>query len=199
MATNCVSNGAYCAFDPSHFSTATGRDVILESIRQKCIYKINIVDFFAYMRGFYLKCFDSFSENCSKSVVDENWIDWTQVQKCVVNSFHPTQKTAFLNENDLLADEKENIKNLGTNNFPNIFINNIIYKGTLSRFDLLFSICSALHDDVHECRNIGMFPYDDIAFWQLVLIQLTVFVVGTGFLAVICRKYAKRQYMQFAY
>lgn len=193
---NCISGGSYCAFDPSHSTSATGRDVVLESLRQKCVYKISISDYFLYMKGFYKRCFNSFSESCSKDVIESNWIDWNQVQKCVEKSFHGSQKPIYLNENEILSDEKEKVKKLGTTNFPNILINNILYKGSLSRFDILFSICSTLHDDVQECRNIDMVPYDDVSFFQLVLIQLTVFIVGTVILAFVCRKYAKRQYLR---
>ena len=134
-----------------------------------------------------------------KSIIDKNWIEWTQVQKCVENSFNGPQKNYLLNDNDLLANEKEKMKNLGTTNFPNIFINNVLYKGSLSRFDILLSVCSTLHEDVQECRNIDMVPYDDIGFWQLVLIQLSVFIVGTVLLALVCRRCAKKQYLRFTH
>jgi len=136
ISKNCVSNGAYCAFDPSHSSGATGRDVVLESIRQKCIYKMSVPDYFAYARIFFSKCFGTFDEKCSKAAVEKTWVDWSQVQKCVEKSFHGSAKTFYLNDNDLLADEKEKIKKLGTNNFPNIFINNILYRGSLSKVDI---------------------------------------------------------------
>ena len=197
IAKNCVSSGAYCAFDPSHASSATGKDVVLESLRQKCVYKSSISNYFAYMKGFYTKCFDSFSESCSKSVAEKNWIDWIQIKDCVNKSFLGPDKNMLNNDNEILSVEKDKMKKLGTNNFPNIYINNILYKGSLSKLDILLSICSTLHDDVYECRNIDMVPYDDVGFWQLVLIQAIVFITGTVFLALVCRRIAKRQYLRF--
>lgn len=196
ISKNCVSGGAYCAFDPSHSSGATGRDVVLEAIRQKCVYKMSVPDYFTYTKAFFSKCFSSFDEKCSKSALDKTWVDWAAVQKCVEKSFHGSGKSFFTNENDLLADEKDKMKKLGTNNFPNIFINNVLYRGSLSKVDILLSICSSLHEDVSECKNIDLVDYDEFSFWQMALIQLTVFVLGSAFLAFICRKIAKKQYLK---
>lgn len=196
ISKNCVSNGAYCAFDPSHAGAATGRDVVLEAVRQKCIYKMSVPDFFTYTRVFFGRCFGSFDEKCAKAAVDRTWVDWAAVQKCVEKSFSGSGKTFYQNENELLADEKEKMKKLGTNNFPNIFINNILYRGSLSKIDILLSVCSALHDDVSECKNIDLFPADDFGFWQMAAIQLLVFVLGSAFLAFICRRIAKKQYLK---
>lgn len=196
ISKNCVSNGAYCAFDPGHTTAATGRDVVIESIRQKCIYKVSIPDYFKYMKYFYEKCFESFDEKCSKWAVDKTWVDWTQVQKCVERSFHGSNKALYANDNELLADEKDKMKRLGTTNFPNIFINNILYKGSLSKYDILLSICSTLHDDVSDCQNIDMVPYDDFSFWTMALIQLAVFLIGSAVMAYLCRRVAKKQYLK---
>lgn len=199
ISKNCVSGGTYCAFDPSHAPGASGRDVVFESLRQKCIYKMSLPDYFTYIKVFYEKCFNSFTEQCSRAAVERTWVDWTQIQRCVDKSFHGSNKVSFLNDNDILADEKDKMKKLGTSNFPNIFINNILYKGSLSKFDILLSICSVLHDDVSECQNIDMVPYDDFSFWQMALIQLIVFVLGALFLAFICRRIAKKQYLKWGY
>ena len=131
--------------------------------------------------------------------MDKNWIDSKQILDCVNKSFHGSHKTLTSNENELLSDDKEKFKKTGTNNFPNIFINNIIYKGSLSKFDILLSICSTLHDEVYECKNIDMVPYDDISFTQLMLIQLMVFLVGTFVLALVCKRLAKKRYLKFTY
>lgn len=36
---NCISGGRYCAPDPDDRGPLTGRDILLEDLRQICIYK----------------------------------------------------------------------------------------------------------------------------------------------------------------
>ena len=125
---NCVSGGAYCAFEPHTDSAASGRDVVLEGLRQKCIYKANIADYFTYMDAFFGSCSKVLTEECSKRVLRKTSLDWDHIKKCVDNSFHGINKVSYLNDNEVLADEKEKFKKLGTASFPNVFINNALYK-----------------------------------------------------------------------
>ncbi len=63
---NCVFKGGYCLMDPEHSDHIKGIDVIMESLRQKCMYKANVEGYFEYMGAFYSKCYHSFTERCSK-------------------------------------------------------------------------------------------------------------------------------------
>lgn len=194
ISKNCVSNGEYCAFDPNHEGKQTGRDVIMEGLRQKCIYKKGLSQYFAYMRGFYEKCFTVFTESCSKTIVDRLGFDWEQLRVCVDKSFHGPLKNLVQNENEILADDKEKMKKTTTSNFPNVFINNVLYRGSLSKLDMLLSICSSLHDEVHECQNVDLSPYAEVSIFQMVAFQLSVFLLGILVMAFVCKRIAKDKY-----
>lgn len=196
IAHNCVSNGNYCAFEPSHESSATGRDVVMEGLRQKCIFKANVNAYFTYMASFFSACAHSFREDCSKKILGKTSLDWDQVDKCVTQSFHGTSKSVQSNENDFLADDKEKLKKLSHASFPNIYINGMLYKGSLEHFDVLLSLCSALHDETQECRNLDIVPFYEIPLLNLIFGHLLILVIGIGIMAFVCRRIAKQQYIR---
>lgn len=196
ISHNCVSNGNYCAFEPSHETSITGRDVVLEGIRQKCIYKANTAAYFSYMQAFHKSCMHSFKEDCSKKAMRSASVDSSQIEQCVNQSFRGTNKILFNNDNDILADDKEKLKKLSHASFPNMYINGNLYKGSLEHFDILLSLCSALHDETQECRNLDIVPYFEIPLANLIMGHLLVLLVGVIIMAFICRRIAKRQYLR---
>ena len=158
------------------------------------MYKKGLTQFFSYMASFYETCFTVFTEECSKSIAAKLSIDWEQVKTCVDNSFHGSLKNKIQNENEMLADDKDKMKKTVTTNFPNVFINNVLYRGSLSKLDILLSVCSSLHDEVHECQNLDLSPYGEVSLIHMAAIQLAVFLIGILFLAFICKRIAKRKY-----
>ncbi len=196
IAKNCVSNGNYCSFEPSHEKTITGRDVILEGVRQKCIYKANVDSYFNYMTEFYKTCIHEFTEACSQRILKTTNLKWTNVETCAGRSFHGMSKMVYQNENDLLSDDKEKLKRLSHATFPNIYINGILYKGSLEHFDILLSICSALNDETFECKNLDIVPFYDLSLTDMLTAHLAVLFVGIIVMAFICRRIAKRQYLR---
>ena len=149
------------------------------------------------MGHFYGSCLHSFKEDCSKKILRNTSLDWDQIDKCVTRSFHGASKIAYNNDNEILAEDKEKFKKLGSASFPNIYINNLLYKGSLEHFDVLLSLCSALHDETQECRNLDIVPFFDISLFNLLFGHLTIFLVGVIILALVCRRIAKRQYLRY--
>jgi hypothetical protein len=168
----------------------------MEGIRQKCIFKANINAYFIYMKSFFDNCIHSFTEDCSKKSVAKTSLDWTQVDSCISHSFHGMNKITYQNENDLLADDKDKLKKLSHASFPNIYVNGNLYKGSLEHFDILLSLCSALHDETQECRNLDIVPFFEISLSNLIMGHLLVLVIGIIVMAFICRRIAKRQYVR---
>ena len=83
-----MGNGNYCAFEPNDKAEVTGRDIIMESIRQKCIYKSGTRNYFRYMVGFYEFCVNKFNEECSQTLMNRYGISLYSIKKCVDDSFH---------------------------------------------------------------------------------------------------------------
>ena len=58
---NCVSKGKYCYFPKETTITQNGQVILIEDIRQKCLFNSNnslkrISNYFSYMKAFYDKC-----------------------------------------------------------------------------------------------------------------------------------------------
>lgn len=195
IRSHCVSQGNYCALEPNLKNAATGKDVVLEGVRQKCIYKISVKDYFAYMTQFYANCVHEFSEKCSQGICKSLGISYDEVKKCFNESFSRTGSVQYDNENTLLREEKEKYKKMGVEHFPEIFINGVIYRGTLSYFDLLLSLCSALHEESKDCRNLSLEGEHEINLFSLIFVSISVFSIGVVVLAVLCRRIARKKYL----
>ncbi len=194
ITNNCVSQGAYCAFDPETASI-DGKMVIMESLRQKCVYKIGISLYFQYMNHFYSQCVEKFTQECSDAILYKIGGDSNNIAKCVSNSFHDSNPEIDQNENDILASEKEFQKNISITAFPNIFVNNNLYKGSLSTIDLLLSLCSSLHDETQECHNLSI-SSQPLNKLPIFIFFITLFLVCFIILAYVCKYIAKRKYIK---
>lgn len=192
--TNCVSEGKYCATDPDNKGELDGRDVLLESLRQICIYKIKIDSYFDYMDLFNQSCITELTEECSVKLLRKIGVDKNDIQDCVNKSFTDKKDTLYQSENTILAADLKLQKNVKVKRIPSIYINHIIYEGTSSALDLLLSTCSGLHDSTLNCRNLELEEGDQFSIFTIVLISVLVYVICVLLLAVICRKMVKKKY-----
>jgi hypothetical protein len=68
---NCFGNGKYCAHDSNH-ETMFGRDIILEDLRQLCIYNEDYEStssrskWWDYINNVHEECYGSVNQQCSK-------------------------------------------------------------------------------------------------------------------------------------
>ena len=194
ITNNCVSQGKYCAFDPDNEGPITGKDVIMEALRQKCIYKAGITQYFYYMDMFFTQCITKFTEECSNHLIWKSGIDSSDITSCVNNSFNKVNVNFKDNENEILAEEREKVRKLGTTHFPNIYINNLLYNGTLATFDLLLSMCSSLNDESQECRNLSFNSNSKAEIFFIIMIHVIIYIIGVLILATVCKKLAKKRY-----
>ena len=67
----------------------------------------------------------------------------------------------------------------------------------MAHFDVLLSVCSALHDETKECRNLDFDADDEISVLHLITAHMLVFIVGVLILAFVCRRIIKRQYLRY--
>ena len=192
-ALNCISDGLYCAFDPDNEGPITGRHVILEALRQKCVYKAGIADYFDYMQLFYAYCLFDFSEDCSKTLIERLGLDPEDVLSCVDNSFLAAINDKHSNDNTILAEDRDKQKKAGLASFPNIYINDVLYQGTLSYYDLLLATCSGLHDITMSCRNLD-FDDEDFSVVSIIMLHVGIYIACVILLAYICKRIAKKRY-----
>jgi hypothetical protein len=71
LRNDCFSHGKYCAVEPSN-EKFKGRDIILEDLRQKCLYMRTYEEaknrhlWWAYMKQIHANCYSSLTEECSE-------------------------------------------------------------------------------------------------------------------------------------
>ena len=91
---------------------------------------------------------DNFEVICSKQIAEDLGLSWAQIQQCYNSSFQQIEEDQYGNDNDLLYYDQKKFMELGLTFLPDLFINNVKYEGSISEFDLIFSVCSCMHDKV---------------------------------------------------
>ena len=99
---DCLGSGKYCV-RPGNLGINDGSLIVLESLKQKCIYlnaystnvKSKNILFWKYMNLFNEKCMlqnekADFEQTCSNNVISEVGIDLNEINECVSNSFIAT-------------------------------------------------------------------------------------------------------------
>jgi hypothetical protein len=195
IKSNCVSKGEFCAYDPDNEGKLTGRDVILEAIRQKCIFKTHPESFLAYLDLYFQKCLNKMTLECSKGLMASLSVDSASIQNCFDKSFTHSETNQLENFNELLEDDRQMRKNIGVTQFPDFYINGVMYAGSLDMFDLLLSICSTeAQEDSFQCKNIDMTPDLDESYASIIVVNLAIFVVCLVFLVYFIRTKMKDKF-----
>lgn len=104
---NCLSGGRYCAPDPDGVGPKTGRDVVIEDLRQLCIHKLTegAKDYKAWFR--YMSHYDPLCENvdeCIQNTIKLSGLDEKKINKCMDDSFDGYSKT--ISDNSILREER---------------------------------------------------------------------------------------------
>lgn len=134
---DCFFNGKYCSFPTKEFSKLgikNGQEVLIENLRQICIFKRresekNITMFLDYMQEFNESCMNfnspNFKSACSKQVLEKIGLKEEAINKielCISESFKKgvIEDSA---ENDILAQEKAFQEKVGVRINPSIIVN----------------------------------------------------------------------------
>jgi len=149
--TLCTNQGRYCAIDPDNNldDGISGADVVKESLRRLCIWKIYQQDgtgpeLFQYTREFEV-CDNSklfMDEDCVSSAMVRAGIAVDQVQECIDKSggFEDA------GENSMLQDQLDEVEADGIIVLPVAYVNGVPLRGTLD-FDVVFkAICAGYAD-----------------------------------------------------
>lgn len=173
---NCISKGLYCAMPRYDLGVLDGRDIIIEDIRQKCIYNIaselfksekftqkncNKKLYFDYMSNFYDKCLNKtekrFNYYCSKEVMEETGLNSNLVLECVTKSYFVDLESNIVdldNNNKILEEEKKVRSIYQIKILPSVLINNRTISGALNGNNILEAICSAFKNKPVSCFHI---------------------------------------------
>lgn len=134
---DCFGGGKYCAAS----SNLTGQEIVLEDLRQMCIYKKAYSSdetrkqFWLYIQNVHDECGTDLNEDCSKYAHQNvEGLDWAETEECVKNSFSSPNKadwTKNTTKNSLIDKDIWYWSRYGSNVQPSIVINNSTYRGQL--------------------------------------------------------------------
>ena len=166
---NCVSGGNYCALQHDQNLDLDGREIIMEDLRQHCIFWIeddpedvegfeNLFHvkggkalYFEYVKRAHQVCRNRIDTRCSKEVAESLKIDFEELQECVAGTFRSDGD--FESENDLLASFKEQWLSYGSHFYPAMVINGKTFRGRLTPYNAFEAMCAAYKHEPKRCRK----------------------------------------------
>ncbi|CAI0470507.1 unnamed protein product [Linum tenue] len=151
--SQCINHGRYCAPDPEQdFSIGyEGKDVVLENLRQLCVYKVanethRPWTWWDYVTDFQIRCpmkEKKYNKECSDSVIRSLGLDMKKIEKCMGD---PDADS----DNPVLKEEQDAQVGKGTRGdvtiLPTLVVNNRQYRGKLAKGAVLKAICSGFEE-----------------------------------------------------
>ncbi|KAL9251723.1 Vacuolar-sorting receptor 7-like protein [Drosera capensis] len=151
--SQCINNGRYCAPDPEQdFGIGyEGKDVVLENLRQLCVYRVAKEQnrpwvWWDYVTDFHFRCSmkeKKYTKTCAHDVLASLNLPVDKVTECMGDLEADT-------ENPVLKSEQEAQVGKGSRGdvtiLPTLVINNVQYRGNLERTTVLKAICAGFKE-----------------------------------------------------
>jgi hypothetical protein len=198
---NCVSKGKYCYFPKETTIINDGQAIIMEDLRQKCVYnyaliKENIFVYLNYLKYFHAECLikgdkPQFNENCAKKVLKSLGYPIIDIDSCIAKSFKVNDLLSNLyidNENYLLEKEYDELLKYKLTVFPSVIIDNKPLDGVIKETKIMTEICNLIKDKPGFCYEMmGKGSNERKKF--IILILIFILVVINVFIFLVFRKY----------
>lgn len=111
---NCYSGGKYCAIEEKEDDyKVTGRDIIREDLRQKCVYKTSYNStatrhiWWDYIQYVHRNCRNAITKDCSENAHIALGIDFKDTLDCVSDSFSGKDWASASVSNSIIDEEIE--------------------------------------------------------------------------------------------
>mmetsp|Transcript_6975 Transcript_6975/g.12761 ORF Transcript_6975/g.12761 Transcript_6975/m.12761 type:complete len:459 (+) Transcript_6975:2211-3587(+) len=199
---NCLSGGRYCAPDPDLQGPLNGRDVLMEDLREICVFNQSLDKnnkyglWYDYMTALNSTCTNGIGEACSLAAMDEAQVDSKKVQSCVSNSF--TGSNPALDDNTILREHRKAWVESALAFHPAVMINNQTYKGILETQSVFFAICSGFIDASRPavCDPDDHKPSEHkdkkASVWDMVLLMMLCYGIAAIIVSVYCCWYRSK-------
>ena len=167
----CVKESHMCTSGNNKFNIQNPRKILMENIRQSCIYLQYGGDiYWNYMMNFGQSCLDTekpnFSEECSNNTMITNSIMHDKIEECIRNMIEKEGKI----EEDYYIYQKKKIYTV-----PDIYINGVPYRGTWYGKYIFNTICSGfLDDEVCTNQNPNNIIYNRYINFRLIFILIFI-------------------------
>lgn len=151
--SQCINHGRYCAPDPEQdFSKGyDGKDVVVQNLRQACLYKIANESakswlWWDYVTDFAIRCpmkENKYTKECADQVIKSLGLDLKKIDECIGD---PQADV----ENPVLKAEQDAQIGRGPRGdvtiLPTLVINNRQYRGKLDKSAVLKAICAGFQE-----------------------------------------------------
>ena len=151
---NCVTNGKYCYFPKETTIIQDGQRILMESLRQKCMYIKSIEKmryYYEYLQSFYQNCLilntPKFNERCSKQTLDILGYPIDYLDSCMSDSFGVStllSSTYIDNENTIFQKDYQEILKYKLTSFPAVVIDDKPLEGIIRENKIMVAICNAV-------------------------------------------------------
>ena len=161
---NCVSHGVYCYYPKETTIVQEGQKILLENIRQKCMYELNkekdIRHYFKYLSTFAKLCINnvkkSLTRECSKLALKELGYSEDYLDMCFASSFSVTKHNIDTNyylekNNKMLEKEYNQILKYKLTSFPAVIINDKLLPGIINEKKIVIQLCNEVRDKPSFC------------------------------------------------
>ncbi|XP_052881367.1 vacuolar-sorting receptor 3-like isoform X2 [Gossypium arboreum] len=151
--SQCINYGRYCAPDPEQdFSSGyEGKDVVIENLRQLCVFKVaNETNkpwlWWDYVTDFQIRCpmkEKKYNKECADVVIRALGLDGKKIEKCMGD---PNADE----DNPVLKEEQEAQVGKGSRGdvtiLPTLVVNDRQYRGKLAKGAVLKAICAGFEE-----------------------------------------------------
>ena len=163
---NCVSKGKYCYFPKETTIVQDGQKILMESLRQKCMYLKNEENkkyYYEYLDNFYKNCLDldsqniKFNERCAKQTLDSLGYPITYLDECMAESFGVNRllsSTYIDNENTIFKKDYDEILKYKLTSFPAIIIDDKPLTGIINEMKIIASLCNTVSNKPDFCSYL---------------------------------------------
>jgi hypothetical protein len=206
---NCLGAGKYCN-SPGKFGTTDGRKIVSENLRQKCIFqyaeKNDMNVYWKYMNSFYTKCLSKaepdFSEECGAIVLTDQSIKDDAVNKCIKESWKPSQrvwnaeKPELYAENSVFEDEN-NKRNMNLISYlPSILVNGRNFYGSWRADNVFEAICAGFKKKPDICYIEGAFSKASGLGWFGITMIVLLIIAVNAVVFYFCKNYIRRKIVE---
>ncbi|XP_073025030.1 vacuolar-sorting receptor 3-like [Primulina eburnea] len=151
--SQCINHGRYCSPDPEEdFSSGyDGKDVVLENLRQLCVFRVakeaqKSWIWWDYVTDFKIRCpmkEKKYNKECADGVIKSLGLDLKKIEKCMGN---PEDDS----DNAVLKEEQDAQVGKGSRGdvtiLPTVVVNNRQYRGKLEKGAVLKALCSGFEE-----------------------------------------------------
>ena len=165
----CVKESHMCATSNSKYYIKNPRTILLENIRQSCVYQeFGQESYYNYMMRFGELCLNTekpdFTTKCSNNSMLILSMMYPRIEECMQNMIDKEGKI----EEDFNIFQKKKIYSV-----PDMYINGVPYRGSWYGKYIFETICSGFLDD-EVCRNVNP---NDVIYNRTINVRLIFILI----------------------